>query len=245
MNELALFSGAGGGILGGQLMGWRTVCAVECDAYAAQVLAQRQNDRAQPAFPIWSDVCSFNGRPWRGIVDVVSGGFPCQDISIQGRGAGIEGARSGLWKEMARIVDEVRPTYVWLENSPMLVTRGLALVLGDLAKMGYDAQWCRVSASECGAPHKRDRIWLLAYPNSEYGQGIITQVAEAQVWQGSNERQTGPCGDGVRRWPTEPGVGRVVDGLAQRVDRIKALGNGQVPRVVASAFSIFKSEAKA
>lgn len=245
MNELALFSGAGGGILGGQLMGWRTVCAVECDAYAAQVLAQRQNDRALPAFPIWFDVCSFNGRSWRGIVDVVSGGFPCQDISIQGRGAGIEGARSGLWKEMARIVDEVRPTYVWLENSPMLVTRGLALVLGDLAKMGYDAQWCRVSASECGAPHKSDRIWLLAYPNSEYGQGIITQVAEAQVWQGSNERQTGPCGDGVRRWPTEPGVGRVVDGLAQRVDRIKALGNGQVPRVVASAFSILKSEAKA
>ncbi|QQD55390.1 DNA cytosine methyltransferase [Pseudomonas fluorescens BBc6R8] len=245
MNELALFSGAGGRILGGQLMGWRTVCAVECDAYAAQVLAQRQNDRALPAFPIWSDVRSFNGKPWRGIVDVVSGGFPCQDISIQGRGAGIEGARSGLWKEMARIVGEVRPTYVWMENSPMLVARGLALVLGDLAKMGYDAQWCRVSAAECGAPHKRDRIWLLAYPNSEYGQGNIAQVAEAQMWQGSNERQAGPCGDGVRRWPVEPGVGRVVDGLAQRVDRIKALGNGQVPRVVASAFDILKSEAKA
>lgn len=111
--------------------------------------------------------------------------------------------------------------------------------------MGYDAQWCRVSAAECGAPHKRDRIWLLAYPNSEHGQGIITQIAEAKVWQGSNERPTGPCSDGVRRWPVEPGVGRVVDGLAQRVDRIKALGNGQVPRVVASAFDILKSEAKA
>ncbi|QXH87703.1 DNA cytosine methyltransferase [Pseudomonas shahriarae] len=242
MNELALFSGAGGGILGGQLMGWRTVCAVECDAYAAQVLAQRQNDRTLPPFPIWSDVCSFDGRSWRGIIDVVSGGFTCQDFSIQGRGAGIEGARSGLWKEMARIVDEVRPTYVWLENSPMLVTRGLALVLGNLTQMGYNTHWCRVSAAECGAPHKRDRIWLLAYSNSEHGQRLITQIAEAQVWQRPYERQTGSRSDGVKRWPTEPGVGQVVDGLAQRVDRIKALGNGQIPRVVASAFGILKVE---
>ena len=238
MNELALFAGAGGGILGGRLLGWRTVCAVECDAYAAQVLAQRQNDRALPAFPIWSDVRSFDGKPWRGIVDVVSGGFPCQDISIQGRGAGIEGKRSGLWKEMARIVGDVRPHVVWLENSPMLITRGLALVLGDLAEMGYDAQWCRVSAAECGAPHKRDRIWLLAYANSEHGQRFIAEVSDAKMWTGSNKRPAGSCGNGFRRWPSESGMGRVVDGLAQRVDRIKALGNGQVPRVVARAFSV-------
>jgi hypothetical protein len=89
MNELALFAGAGGGILGGHMLGWRTVCAVERDAYAAQVLAQRQNDGALRPFPIWSDVCSFDGRPWRGVVDVVSGGFPCQDISVAGKGAGI------------------------------------------------------------------------------------------------------------------------------------------------------------
>jgi len=77
VNELALFAGAGGGILGGHLLGWRTVCAVERDAYAAQILAQRQTDGLLPPFPIWSDVCSFDGRPWRGLVDVVSGGFPC------------------------------------------------------------------------------------------------------------------------------------------------------------------------
>ncbi|AZD86586.1 DNA cytosine methyltransferase [Pseudomonas chlororaphis] len=150
MNELALFAGAGGGILGGHLLGWRTICAVERDAYAAQVLAQRQTDGALPLFPIWPDVCSFDGRPWRGLVDVVSGGFPCQDISTAGNGLGIEGPRSGLWRQMARIISEVRPELVALENSPMLVGRGLALVLGDLAKMGYDARWCVLGAIESG-----------------------------------------------------------------------------------------------
>ncbi|MFW4909981.1 DNA cytosine methyltransferase [Pseudomonas aeruginosa] len=152
MNELALFAGAGGGILGGHLLGWRTICAVERDAYAAQILAQRQTDGALPPFPIWSDVCSFDGRPWRGLVDVVSGGFPCQDISAAGPGVGIEGPRSRLWKQMARIISEVRPSFIELENSPLLIHRGLAVVLGDLAEMGYDAQWIRLSASELGAP---------------------------------------------------------------------------------------------
>ena len=269
MNELALFAGAGGGILGGHLLGWRTVCAVERDAYAAQVLAQRQNDGALPPFPIWSDVCSFDGKPWKGLVDVVSGGFPCQDISAAGNGAGIDGARSGLWREMGRIIGEVRPEWVYLENSPMLVGRGLALVLGNLAEMGYDARWCVVSASDVGAPHQRDRIWLvanaigwrqqtwrlpigadeaipepgigaheLANASGEYGEGIFTSLADPQVWGRPFERSSGPCGDGFRRWPAEPGMGRVANGVAHRVDRIKALGNGQVPRVAATAFNI-------
>ncbi len=124
MRELALFAGAGGGILGGEILGWRTVCAVERDAHCASVLAQRQNDGCLRPFPIWSDVCSFDGRPWRGAVDVVSGGFPCQDISPAGKGAGIRGERSGLWAEFARIVGDVRPGYVWVENSSALSTRG-------------------------------------------------------------------------------------------------------------------------
>ncbi|MGY2263539.1 DNA cytosine methyltransferase [Pseudomonas sp. SDO5561_S422] len=299
MNELALFAGSGGGILGGHLLGWRTVCAVERDAYSAQVLAQRQNDRALPTFPIWSDVCSFDGEPWRGLVDVVSGGFPCQDISAAGTGAGIDGARSGLWREMARIIGEVRPELVYLENSPLLVGRGLAVVLGDLAEMGYDAQWCIVSASDCGAPHQRDRIWLVAnaiggrqqarelpiraieavakfgYSRDpladadadgaqqpqppgqqqerrmgseqcaevladavrEREQGLIAEFSDTQVRKESSQRSNRPRGDGFRRWPTEPGMGRVADGVAYRVDRIKALGNGQVPRVAAAAFN--------
>ena len=169
MRELALFAGAGGGILGGHLLGWRTVCAVEDDAYAASVLVARQNDGCLAPFPIWDDVRTFDGRPWRGIVDVVSGGFPCQDISAAGKGAGIDGERSGLWREMARIVSEVRPRFVFVENSPLLVQRGLAVVLTDFAKMGYDARWGIVSAADaifsCGDPrlyHERERCWIVA-----------------------------------------------------------------------------------
>jgi hypothetical protein len=165
MHELALFAGAGGGILGGHLLGWRTVCAVEWDAYAASVLVARQNDGCLPPFPIWDDVQTFNGKPWRGRVDVISGGFPCQDISAAGKGAGIEGERSGMWKHMARIIGEVLPRFVFVENSPMLVGRGLAVVLADLAEMGYDAEWGIVGAHHTGAPHKRDRIWIVANSN--------------------------------------------------------------------------------
>jgi len=168
MNELALFAGAGGGILGGYLLGWRTVCAVEINPYCASVLCARQNDGILPPFPIWDDVRTFDGRPWRGIVDVVSGGFPCQDISCAGRGAGIDGERSGLWSEMARIIGEVRPRCAWVENSPMLTVRGIDRVLGDLAEMGYDARWGIVSAADAGAPHLRKRIWIMA-DDSEYG----------------------------------------------------------------------------
>jgi DNA (cytosine-5)-methyltransferase 1 len=163
VNELALFAGAGGGILGGTLLGWRTVCAVEFDPYARDVLVARQNDGCLPPFPIWDDVRTFDGRPWHGVVDVVSGGFPCQDISAAGKGAGIGGARSGLWREMARIVGEVRPRFVWVENSPMLVGRGLGLVLLDLAAMGFSARWGVVGACDAGAPHQRHRIWILAH----------------------------------------------------------------------------------
>ncbi|WJO24088.1 DNA cytosine methyltransferase [Pseudomonas soli] len=244
MNELALFAGAGGGILAGHLLGWRTVCAVERDAYAAQVLAQRQTDGLLPPFPIWSDVRSFDGRRWRGIVDVVSGGFPCQDISGAGPGTGIEGARSGLWKEMARIIGEVLPSDVYLENSPMLVGRGLALVLGELAEMGYDAEWCVVSAADLGAPHRRDRIWLLArrsdtnlaHSSSQHVQGLLPQSTYPQIGSRSLQRSPGPRSDGPARWPSEPDMGRVADGVAFRMDRLKALGNGQVPRVAATAF---------
>lgn len=173
MNELHLFAGAGGGILAGQLLGHTTVCAVEYEPYAQACLVARQNDKTFPPFPIWDDVRTFDGKSWRGVVDVVAGGFPCQDISAAGRGAGITGERSGLWGEMARIVGEVRPRYVFVENSPMLTTRGLGRVLGDLSEMGFDAEWCVLGADDLGAPHIRKRIWLLAkqrgfLPHSEH-----------------------------------------------------------------------------
>ena len=162
MNELALFAGAGGGILGGHLLGWRTVCAVEIEDYPRRVLLQRQADGFLPRFPIWDDVTTFDGKPWRGKVDVVSGGFPCQDISAAGKGKGLDGERSGMWEEMARIICEVQPRYAFIENSPMLTIRGLDRVLCDLTKMGFDAKWGVLGAADVGAVHQRDRIWIVA-----------------------------------------------------------------------------------
>ena len=175
MNELALFAGAGGGILGGHLLGWRTVCAVEWEPYPASVLCARQNDGLLPPFPVWDDVQTFDGKSWRGIVDVVSGGFPCQDISAAGKGAGIDGERSGMWREMARIIHEVRPRFVFVENSPMLTSRGLGVVLGDLAKMGFDAKWGVLGANSVGAPHKRDRIWIAGTTTNTSSIGLHNQ----------------------------------------------------------------------
>ncbi len=260
MNELALFAGAGGGILGGHLLGWRTVCAVEWEPYAACVLAARQNDGILPPFPIWDDVQTFDGKPWAGRVDVISGGFPCQDISAAGKGAGIDGKRSGMWSQMARIIGEVRPRYVYVENSPFLTSRGLNRVLGDLAEMGFDARWGVVSAAYVGAPHKRDRIWIVAYSNS------LRELQQERVEQDKWGR-TSNCGgemanaNGTQReeiqftertgkkhsdvgcaswWSAEPDVGRVAHGVAARVDRLKAIGNGQVPAVAATAWNLLK-----
>ena len=185
MNELALFSGNGGGILGGKLLGWRTVCAVEQDPYCIAALAQRQNEGFLSPFPIWDDVCTFDGKRWRGIVDVVSGGFPCTDISVAGKGAGIKGKESGLWSEMARIIGEVRPKFAFIENSPMLVTRGLDTVLCDLAQMGFDAKWGCISAAEVGANHKRDRIWIVArnkMANTDNARNRTSQCNFDKIW---------------------------------------------------------------
>ena len=160
------------------MLGWRTVCAVESDAYAAAVLMARQNDGALAPFPIWDDVRTFDGRAWGGRVDVVSGGFPCQDISVAGGGAGIDGDKSGLWREMARIIDEVRPTFAFVENSPALTNRGLGVVLGDLSALGYDAEWDVVGASDVGAPHRRQRIWILARLHSDTHGGRCEKLRE-------------------------------------------------------------------
>ena len=359
MNELALFAGAGGGILGGHLLGWNTVCAVELERYPRNVLLQRQRDGLLPSFPIWDDVCTFDGKPWRGLVDIVSGGFPCQDISAAGKGAGIDGSRSGLWAEMHRIICEVRPLYAFMENSPMLTSRGLGRVLGDLASSGYDAAWMVLGAADVGAPHRRDRIWILAVRHTdrdheapvnavqrrkktpepgrsgrdgaaEAGHGVEDSSVErleahgvfgggsaAEAREGipadacrtgedvsdsrsvgrherpirdqgerkgafmapdrrgkdartralfnasclgreeksvetgdacqtleeeAREQFSGASGRQVSPWRAEPNVGRVADGVASRVDRLKAIGNGQVPLVAATAFRILKQE---
>ena len=163
--------------MGDMLLGHTPVCAVEIEKYPREILLRRQADGHLPWFPVWDDVTTFDGTPWKGKVDVVCGGFPCQDISVAGKGAGIEGERSSLWGEMARVVDEVRPRFVFVENSPMLTSRGLGRVLGDLAEMGYDARWGVLGAHHAGAPHKRDRIWILAFPR--HGSGRYFGSVEA------------------------------------------------------------------
>lgn len=311
MNELHLFAGTGGGILGGMLLGHTCVCAVEIEPYCRKVLLQRQRDGILPKFPIWDDVRTFDGKPWRGKIDVVCGGFPCQDISCAGKGAGIGGARSGLWSEFARIVREVRPRYVFVENSPMLARRGLGRVLGDLSESGYDAEWLVMGADDCGAPHRRKRMWILAHSRRGNGRGDFgresrrlrrgqaeevgerdsnkavrpsaasetladaDEVRELQskgpvekfgrrtCYGGENmanskmsRQQSRTLGQGqVQSWrgctwwnrdpadedgAFESGMGRVADGVANRVDRLKAIGNGQVPLVAATAFNLLK-----
>lgn len=248
LREMALFAGAGGGILGGKLLGWECVCAVEWEPYPASVLIARQNEGILPPFPIWDDVRTFDGRPWRGLVDVVSGGFPCQDISSAGKGAGIDGERSGMWKEMARIIGEVRPGYVLVENSPVLTSRGLDVVLGDLAAMGYDAEWGVLGATDVGAPHLRKRIWILAHAADSIrwknrsgiqggeGEGQSkTQggVLQERVWYAGLDGL-----DATAWWKAEPRLERVANGVADWMDRTCAIGNGQVPQVMAMAFCI-------
>lgn len=159
--ELHLFAGIGGGILAGHMLGHRTVAAVEIDKHCRGVLA-----RHFPELPIHDDIRTFDGTRWRGQVDVVCGGFPCQDVSAAGTGKGLEGSRSGLWFEMLRVVREVEPGYVFVENSPLLRSRGLGHVLHGLAELGFDAEWTTLGAAHVGAPHLRQRLWLLgAHPD--------------------------------------------------------------------------------
>ena len=288
MNELALFAGAGGGILGGKILGWRTICAVEKDAYCQSILLARQADRTLPIFPIWDNVETFDGRPWRGRVDIVSGGFPCQDISVIGKGDGLEGERSKLWIEMARVIGEVAPRFVFVENSPALTGRGIGRVLGDLSELGYDAVWGIIGADDAVFPHRRKRVWILGYPSGERLERYTGDAKGARKRQ-TQSGSTPPPGLRFAGWkrviyagdcdedglcagcgydfadcgcpgPTveecqygefqeelwarskirffEPDVGRVVDGLPARVDRLKAIGNAQVPAVAALAWRI-------
>ena len=231
MNELALFAGAGGGILGGKLLGWRTLCAVELDAYARRVLLHRQRDGHLDRFPIWDDVRTFDGRPWKGSIGCVSAGWPCQDISTIGTGEGITGAKSGLWVECARIIREVEPVFCLLENSPAITVRGLGSVLRDLAQMGFNAEWGVLGAHHSGAPHKRERVWIL---------GTHTQRNRLERFkQGRTEKATTNRPSKRNHslwWSDQPSVLRVADGVAHRVDRLRAIGNGQVPAVAALAW---------
>ena len=221
MNELALFAGAGGGILGGKLLGWRTVCAVEWEAYPASVLCARQNDGLLPPFPIWDDVCTFDGKPWRGIVDVVSGGFPCQAYSTAASG---RNTADDLWSEMRRIVADVAPLYIFAENVSRVAIDQAA---DDCESMGYKTKALQLSASDLGADHIRKRYWLFAYANNN---GELLRPINAET------RWMQKLGESL--WKDYPESLRMVDGVDCRLDRLKAVGNGQIPIVAATAWRI-------
>lgn len=281
MRELHLFAGGGGGILGSILLGHTCVCAVEIEPYAREELLQRQRDGLLPKFPIWDDIRTFDGRPWRRLVDVVCGGFPCTDISGAGKGAGIAGPKSGLWKEMARVGREVGARHIFIENSPFLTKRGLGIVLGDLAEMGYDAEWGVFGTSDAiflaGDPeiyHDRFRIFILASANSDSLRklqpercikdlgGWVGDVGQEGADPNCDECHWGPGSLQVGRswsaqeiegdihpegnqWSVEPPVGRLAYGVANRLEQLRILGNGQVPAVVALAWrTLFRKRTK-
>jgi DNA (cytosine-5)-methyltransferase 1 len=258
MYGLDLFSGIGG--ITKALEGYvRPVAYCENDRYAQAVLLSRMVDRSLPHAPIWDDVCSLRGNMLPQPIDIIYGGFPCQDISVAGRGVGLEGKRSGLFFEIARLVSEIRPRFVFLENVPAIRTRGGDIVVGTLAGLGYDCRWDVLSASDVGANHKRERWWLLAHTNSdgtkwiepEYRKrGRALESGQEMADSSSREQRSTSTQCNERRfqkeilreskhsdhWSIEPRICRVAHGVPFRVDRLRGLGNAVVPAQAREAF---------
>jgi DNA (cytosine-5)-methyltransferase 1 len=210
----SLFAGIGGFDLGLESAGMRVIWQSEIDPYASAVLKKHW-----PHVPNHGDVRAIDPsrieRP-----DLLCGGFPCQDTSIAGRGRGIEGEHSGLWAEMSRLVRAFRPRYVLMENSVQLLNRGIDAVIGDLASIGYDAEWDCVPAAALRAPHLRAREWILAYPAGERDGEQETTIFAGRL-------ALEPCD----WWKAEPDLERVADGIPDQSHRLRCLGNAIVPQI--------------
>lgn len=277
MKTMHLFAGGGGGLLADLILGHTPIVAVEWDKYACQILREREKDGWFEGLQVWEgDVRLFDPSEYKGRVDCIHAGFPCQDISQAGKQAGLgEGTRSGLYREVLRIAGVVRPKIIFMENVSAILSNGLGIVLADLAEMGYDARWCCIRASDVGAPHQRDRWWLRAEwselsPYAQYNwngwwkqqQKSIekedsTMANTSSIGQSRQRKYAGQVNtktyghgetnriisDGETRkgfWELESCVGRVVDGVANRMDRLKSLGNGQVPLQAALAWKLLE-----
>ena len=232
MNHLDLFSGIGGFALAakrtwGDNLNIKGFCEIE--PYAQKVL-----NKNFPGVPIYKDIKELDGNKFKNI-DLLTGGFPCQDISIAGYGAGIEGERSGLWSEMLRIISEVRPRFALIENVSAITFRGGTRVVSDLAKIRYTTEWQTISAAYVGALHRRNRMWFISYPSdsgSEYSK-------HGQSQQDIEEREmVRQCKGGVfsnkeqfREKIRTTEFVRKSNGIPHRMDRIKGLGNAIVPQV--------------
>jgi len=247
-----LFAGIGGFSLGLERAGMTCKWQVEIDPYARAVL-----NKHWPDVPKHDDVRTFpptHTHTQDFSVDLICGGFPCQDISSAGLRAGLAGKRSGLWYEYSRIIGVLRPRFVIVENVADLLIRGADTVLGDLSSLGYDAEWHVIPASALGAPHKRDRVWFVAWDanrsNERSQRAICSQQCAnarrvcADVSDADNQGEPDVPVNGQSRrgmpelarrhgwWSAEPDVGRVANGVPSRVDRLRCLGNAVVPQVV-------------
>ena len=236
LRVLDLFSGIGGISLGlKRTGGFETAAFCEIDKAAQKVL-----NKHWPSVPIYEDVSTLSSKDIDGPIDVICGGFPCQDISVAGFGAGLEGARSGLWWEFHRLIKEFKPKVVLAENVAALRSRGLDQVLRSLSEIGYDAEWHCISASAVGAPHQRDRVWIIAYPKDVADP--LNEGSQGWLHRWANEERKGELGylgrcsamDGQPIedwWSTEPNVGRVANGVSGKTQRLKQLGNAVVPQI--------------
>ena len=231
---LDLFSGIGGFSLGLERSGgFQTVAFCEIEPFPRRVLAHHW-----PEVPCYDDIRTLTAARLAsdGIaVDAICGGFPCQDISNAGLRAGIEGERSGLWSEYARLIGEIRPRYVFVENVAALLGRGMGRVLGDLSAIGYDAEWRIISAADVGAPHKRERVWIIAYSDKNINlDGILAEHEEPdeediEQWRGGIGK-LGASGGGIGDCAYAR-IRRATHGISNWTHRLAALGNAVVPAI--------------
>ena len=232
MNHLDLFSGIGGFALAAKRI-WEDKLNIvgfcEIEPYAQKVL-----NKNFPGVPVYKDIKELNGSKFKNI-DLLTGGFPCQDISIAGYGVGIEGERSGLWSEMLRIISEIRPKFALIENVSAITFRGGTRVVTDLAQIGYDTEWQTISAAYVGALHRRNRMWFVSYPSdsrSEYSKHGESQENTKQTEMVCECKRSifGDKGE-FREEICSTEFIRKSNGIPNRMDRIKGLGNAIVPQV--------------
>ena len=235
----SLFAGIGGFDLGLERAGMSCQWQVEIEDYPTKIL-----EKHWPEVHRERDIKECSGSNLED-VDLICGGFPCQDISVAGLGKGLAGERSGLWNEMHRIVSDIKPRWVIVENVAALLSRGMDVVLRDLSQIGYDCEWHIISASAVGAPHRRERVWIIcnsngngnpAGPVNDETSILQEDVPNANIIETQipveGEQSAKQMLERFSWWEAEPSVGRVAHGIPRRVDRLKGLGNAVVPQVV-------------
>jgi len=234
MFELSLFSGIGGGLLGTKhILGWRTIGYVEKDKLCQKIIRLRIKDGFLDDAPMWSDISTFDGKQFKGLVDIITAGFPCQPFSLAGKRAAADD-KNNTWPDTIRTICEVEPTFCLLENVTGLISSGyFGIILGDLYKAGFNAKWvCLSSAAEIQAPHERERLWLMAHSIEirwERWTWLISNPARGKKFQNSIFRN-------FRHKSNRPRMGRELHGIPYRMDRIGALGNSQIPGMAAKAW---------